>query len=88
MKKTKSIEHTKKAYYFLMDNFTIINEFDIERYNDRVFSVFKKYNVSTYKASYIDCSSVVIAKQFDLDYVVSLDNFFEKFKEIKLFELT
>ena len=55
MKKTKSIELSKRAYYFLVDNFTIINEFDIERYNDRVFTVFKKYNANTYKASYIDC---------------------------------
>ena len=87
MKKTKNIELTKKAYYFLVDNFTILNEQDIERYNDRVFSIFKKYNVNTYKSSYIDCSSVVIAKQFNLDYVVSLDKFFEKFEEISLLEL-
>ena len=87
MMRTKSIEITKKAYYFLVDNFTILNEHDIERYNDRVFSIFKKYNGNTYKASYIDCSSVVITKQFDLDYVVSLDKFFEKFEEINLFKL-
>ena len=48
---------------------------------------FKKYNADTYKASYVDCSSVVIAKQFNLDYVVSLDKFFEKFEEITLFKL-
>ena len=87
MKKTKNIELTKKAYYFLVDNFTILNEQDIEKCNDRVFSIFKKYNVNTYKAIYIDCSSVVIAKQFNLDYVVSLDKFFEKFEEITLLEL-
>lgn len=87
MMRTKSIEITKKAYYFLVDNFTILNEHNIERYNDRVFSIFKKYNSNTYKASYIDCSSVVIVKHFDLDYVVSLDKFFEKFEEINLFEL-
>lgn len=87
MKKTKNIELTKKAYYFLVDNFTILNEQDIEKCNDRVFSIFKKYNVNTYKASYIDCSSVVIAKRFNLDYVVSLDKFFEKFEEITLLEL-
>lgn len=87
MMRTKSIEITKKAYYFLVDNFTILNEHDIERYNDRVFSIFKKYNSNTYKASYIDCSSIVITRHFDLDHVVSLDKFFEKFEEIKLFEL-
>ena len=87
MMKTKSIEITKKAYYFLVDNFTVLNEQEIERYTDRVFSIFKKYNSNTYKASYIDCSSVVILKYFNLDCVVSLDKFFEKFEEIKLIEL-
>lgn len=87
MMRTKDIELTKKAFYFLVDNFTILNEQDIERYNDRVFSIFKKYNATTYKASYVDCSSVVISKQFNLDYVVSLDKFFEKFEEISILEL-
>ena len=87
MMRTKNIETTKKAYYFLVDNFTILNEHNIERYNDRVFSIFKKYNSNTYKASYIDCSSIVITKHFDLDYVVSLDKFFEKFEEINVLEL-
>ena len=87
MMKTKNIELTKKAYYFLNDNFTVINEFEIEKFNDRVFSIFNKYNKDTYKASFIDCSSVIIANNFDLDYVVSLDKFFNKFEEISLLDL-
>ena len=85
--KTKSIELTKKAYYFLNDNFSIINEFEIEKYNGHVFSIFKKYNSKNYKASFIDCSSIIIANNFDIDYVVSLDKFFNKFEEIELMEL-
>lgn len=84
MMKTKSIEQTKKAYYFLNDNFEIINEYGIEKYNGRVFTLFKKYNQSTYKVSFIDCSSIVIVNKFDLDYVVSLDKFFNKFEEIEI----
>ena len=87
MKKTKDIELAKKAYYFLNDNFIILNEYEIERYNDGVFTFFKKYNDNTYKASFVDCSSIVIANNFDLDYVVSLDKFFSKFEEISLFKL-
>ncbi len=87
MMKTKNIELTKKAYYFLNDNFTVINEFEIEKFNDRVFSIFNKYNKDTYKASFIDCSSVIIANNFDLDYVVSLDKFFNRFEEISLLDL-
>ena len=87
MMKTKNIELTKKAYYFMMDNFIIINEQNIEKYNDRVFSIFKKYNNTSYKASYVDCSCVVIVNYFNLDYVVSLDKFFNKFDEIELLKL-
>ena len=87
MMKTKNIELTKKAYYFLNDNFSLINEFEIEKFNDKVFSIFNKYNKDTYKASFIDCSSVIIANNFDLDYVVSLDKFFNKFEEISLLDL-
>ena len=87
MMRTKSKKHKKKAYYFLVDNFIILNELDIERYNDQVFSIFKKYNSNTYKASYVDCSSVVIVNQFNLDYVVSLDKFFEKFESLKCYRL-
>lgn len=87
MMKTKNIELTKKAYYYLTDNFTIINEYEIEKYNDNVFSIFKKYNKHSYKASFVDCSAVVIAKNYDLDYVVSLDKFFNKFDEIDLLNL-
>ena len=35
--RTKDIELTKMAYYFLNDNFNVINEFEIDRYNDKVF---------------------------------------------------
>ena len=87
MLKTKSIELAKKAYYFLTDNFIILNEYEIERFNDGVFTLFKKYNRDTYRASFIDCSSIVIANNFEMDYVVSLDKFFNKFEEIDLFDL-
>ena len=87
MKKTKNIELTKKAYYFLNDNFIILNEYEIEKFNDGVFTLFKKYNDNTYKASFVDCSSIVIANNFGLDYVVSLDKFFKRFEEIELLDL-
>ena len=87
MLKTKNIELAKKAYYFLNDNFIVLNEYEIERFNDRVFTLFKKYNDKAYNASFVDCSSIVIANNFDLDYVVSLDKYFSKFEEIDLLDL-
>lgn len=87
MMRTKDLELTKIVYYFLKDNFTIVNEYEIEKYNDRVFSIFKKYNKNTFKLSFIDCSTVVISKFFDLKYVVSFDKKFKLFNEIKVYEL-
>lgn len=48
MMRTKNIELTKKAYWFIKDNFTIINEYGIEIFNDKVFSLFTKYNEKTF----------------------------------------
>ena len=51
---------TNQYYWKKQRNFI---ELDINKYSERVFSVFKKYNNNTYKASFIDCSCVVIAKK-------------------------
>lgn len=87
MMRTKSLNLTKKAYYFIKDNFTILNEYGIEKYNDRVFSVFQKYNEKTFKLSFIDCSIVIISNHYDLDGVISFDKKFKLFKEIHLMDL-
>lgn len=87
MMRTKNIELTKKAYWFIKDNFTIINEYDIEIFNDKVFSIFTKYNEKTFNLSFIDCSVVVIVKHYKLDGVVSLDKKFKLFNEINLYKI-
>ena len=87
MMRTKSFSLTKLAYNFLIDNFTVLNELSIEMFNNKVFSVFAKYNQDTFKLSFVDCASVVIVDHFDLDGVVSLDKDFKLFDEISLYEL-
>ena len=42
MMRTKDLDLTTKAYYFLKDNMTIINEYEIDRFNENVFEMFKK----------------------------------------------
>ena len=88
MMRTKSLDLTMNAFYFLKDNFVIVNEYELDRFNDRVFSVFQKYNHDTFKLSFVDCSLVVIANALDLDYVVSFDKKFSLFEEIQLFVLS
>lgn len=85
--KTKNINLVKEVYNYYKDNLTIINEHEIVNYNDKTFSVFQKYNKNTFKVSFIDCSSIIFFKHYNLDYVVSLDKDFKKFEEIKLLKL-
>ena len=84
MMRTKNLELTKKAYYFLENNFNIVNEYKIKNFNDKVFSVFKKYNDDNFRLSFIDCSIVIISKYYGLDKVVTFDSKFKLFNEIKL----
>ena len=68
--KTKDIDLVRLAYNYMKDNLTIIDESNIEMYNDNVFAIFEKL-------IYEDCY---------LDYVVSFDEEFKRIEEIKLWE--
>lgn len=86
--KTKDISLLRIVYNYLKDNFTIIHESEINMYNDSVFAVFEKYNQNGFKVGFIDCSQVIIYDNYNLDYVVSLDNGFRLFEEIELKDLS
>lgn len=79
MMRTKNINLTRNAYYFMIDNFTLLNEYDIDRYNDKVFMVFEKYDADKFNLGFVDCSAVVLSQHFDLDFIVSFDKNFELF---------
>ena len=85
--KTKDIALVRLAYNYMKDNFTVIDESDINMYNDNVFAIFEKYNKNKFRLGFIDCSEVVIYDYYNIDYVVSFDSEFGLFEEIKLFEL-
>ena len=87
MMRTKNLNLTRNAYYFMIDNFTILNESDIDKYNDKVFKVFEKYNTNRFNLGFVDCSIVVISGYYDMDYVVSFDKNFKLFEEITLYNL-
>ena len=85
--KTKDIALVRIVYNYLKDNFTIIHESEINMYNDNVFAVVEKYNQNSFKVGFIDCSQVIIYNNYNLDYVLSLDNGFRLFEEIELKDL-
>ncbi len=85
--KTKDIALVRLAYNYMKDNFTIIDESDINMCNDNVFAIFEKYNKNKFRLGFIDCSQVVIYEYCGLNYVVSFDKEFKQFEEINLFDL-
>ena len=86
MMRTKNLDLTRNAYYFMIDNFTVLNEYDIDRYNDKVFHVFEKYNANKFNLGFVDCSAVVLSQHYNMDFVVSFDKNFKLFDEIRLYE--
>ena len=84
--KTKDIELVRLAYNYMKDNFTVIDESEIEMYNDNVFAIFEKYNRNKFHLGFIDCSQVVIYEDYYLDYVASFDEEFKGIEEIRLWE--
>ena len=85
--KTKDISLVRLVYNYLKDNLNIINEGEIDMYNDNVFAIFEKYNKNNFKVGFIDCSQTIIYNEFNLDYIVSLDKGFKLFEEINLYKL-
>lgn len=85
--KTKDIALVRLAYNYMKDNFTVIDESDINMYNDNVFAIFEKYNKNKFRLGFIDCSEVVICENHGLDYVASFDEEFKQFEEINLINL-
>ena len=84
--KTKDIDLVRLAYNYMKDNLTIIDESNIEMYNDNVFAIFEKYNREKFRLGFTDCCQVVIYEDCYLDYVVSFDEEFKRIEEIKLWE--
>lgn len=85
--RTKDMELIAKAYYFMKDNFIILDESEINNFNDNVFEISKKYNSKTFKVSFVDCSIVLVSKYYGLDYIVTYDKNFKLFEDINLLEL-
>lgn len=88
MMRTKDINLTKQVYYFMRDNFIIINEYNISEYNEKVFRLFEKYNNSKFNVSFIDCSVIILSKHYGIDEVISFDKGFKLFDGIKLYDFS
>lgn len=79
--KSKSLEIANNIYYTLIDNFKIINEYEINDFNDITLSVFNKHKG---KLSFIDSSLIVVMSRYNLDYLLTFDTQFSKEESIDL----
>lgn len=74
----------KKAmelYYIAIDNFSILNEYDIDKYNSKTLNVFEKYKG---KLSFTDSSIITTMKEYHIDNLISFDTGLKKCNEINV----
>lgn len=71
-----------EIYYQIVDNFTIINEFDIFGYDAQSLAIFKNYKG---KLGFVDSGIITTMKQHRIKNLVTFDKEFKKVKSIKVF---
>lgn len=82
-----NVETAKEVYYTLIDNFILLNEYNIPNYNNKTFSIFEKYlgkKSNKTKLSFTDSSILVTMAEFDIKNLVSFDEEFKRVKNIEL----
>ncbi len=74
-------EKAEIMYYFMMDNFKVINEHEIPNYNTKTIKMFKKFKG---KLSYTDSSMVVTVLEYNIDFLVTFDKEFKREEQINV----
>ena len=65
------------TYRLIKDNFIIINEYEINDFNDKVMATYNKLNKKKQKIGFTDCSIIETAKLYNLDAIVTFDKGFK-----------
>ena len=68
------------SYYFLKDNFKLINEMEISNIIDRTMDTYLDYNT---KLSFTDSSIVEVMKEQNITKLLSFDRYFDKVEGIE-----
>lgn len=67
---TKDSTYVMQVYPMVKDNFIIINEYTIDKFNDKVATIYHEYNT---KLSFVDSSLIRVLEEYQLDSIVSFD---------------
>jgi len=67
---TKDSDYVMQVYHMVKDNFSIIDEYNIDKFNDKVATIYHKYNT---KLSFVDSSLIKVLEEYHLDSIVSFN---------------
>lgn len=85
-----NIDAAEEIYYSLIDSFEILNEYTIFNYTAKTFDIFKRIsgaNSKKAKLSFTDSSIIITMRESNIADLVSFDQQFKNFNEIKLIGL-
>ena len=77
----------KEVYFALIDSFTLLNEYNINDYNNKTFEIFEENmgeNIKKTKLSFTDSSIILTMNEYGIDKLVSFDEEFKRIKGITL----
>ncbi|MBR5504587.1 MAG: type II toxin-antitoxin system VapC family toxin [Methanobrevibacter sp.] len=77
----------KEVYFALIDSFTLLNEYNINDYNNKTFEIFEENigeNSKKTKLSFTDSSIILTMNEYDIDKLVSFDEEFKRINGITL----
>ena len=73
--KTKDLKISQEVYYILIDNFKILNEYNIVNYNAKTIDLFNKHNG---KLSFTDAGIITTMKDNNIFNLLTFDTQFKK----------
>lgn len=85
-----NIKAAEEIYYGLIDSFEIVNEYNIPNYTSKTFNIFNKIvgkNSKKTKLSFTDSSIILTMQESNINEIISFDQQFKYFDEIKLIGL-
>ena len=85
-----NIDAAEEIYYGMIDSFEILIEYNIFNYTAKTFDIFKRIvgaNSKKTKLSFTDSSIILTMRESNITDLVSFDQQFKNFNEIKLIGL-
>lgn len=70
-----------KTYNTIINLCTILNEYEIKNFNNKVMELYEKYDN---KLSFKDCSNIVLMRENNIKRIITFDKEFKRSNEIEI----